>query len=128
MQLTIRNPTSQLFAYKIKTTAPKQYCVKPNAGRIGANSSVPIQGNIMFLLSRSRNTPISKGLFSLVILQPLKEEPAADFKCKDKFLIQSIALTPETENVSLADLVSTRWTQPLDTMNIPCHVTRTHFL
>jgi hypothetical protein len=82
----------------------------------------------MVLLSRSRNTPISKGLLSLVILQPLKEEPAAEFKCKDKFLIQSIALTPETENVSLADLVSTRWTQPLGTMNIPCHVTRTHFL
>ncbi|CAO3672637.1 unnamed protein product [Umbelopsis vinacea] len=92
VQLTICNPTSQLFAYKIKTTAPKQYCVKPNAGRIGANSSVPIQ----------------------VILQPLKEEPAAEFKCKDKFLIQSIALTPETENVSLADLWTSLENGPKD--------------
>ncbi|KAI9277964.1 PapD-like protein [Umbelopsis sp. AD052] len=82
VQMAISNPTSDFVAYKIKTTAPKQYCVKPNSGRIAANSSVSIQ----------------------VILQPMKEEPAPDFKCKDKFLIQSVVLTPETAKVSLADL------------------------
>ncbi|KAH8553137.1 PapD-like protein [Umbelopsis sp. PMI_123] len=82
VQLAISNPTSDLVAYKIKTTAPKQYCVKPNSGRIAANSSVSIQ----------------------VILQPLKEEPEPNFKCKDKFLVQSVALTPDTAKVSLADL------------------------
>jgi hypothetical protein len=42
----------------------------------------------------------------LVISQPLKEEPAPGFKCKDKFLIQSVGLTPESENMGLTDLVS----------------------
>ncbi|RKP18584.1 hypothetical protein ROZALSC1DRAFT_23091 [Rozella allomycis CSF55] len=28
----------------------------------------------------------------LVVMQPLKEEPSPDFKCKDKFLVQSVAL------------------------------------
>ncbi|GAB5593710.1 hypothetical protein Unana1_08610 [Umbelopsis nana] len=93
--ITIRNPSSQLVAYKIKTTAPKQYCVKPNSGRIGANSSVSIQ----------------------VTLQPYKTELAPDFKCKDKFLIQSIALTPETENVSLADLWTSLENGPRDKIN-----------
>jgi hypothetical protein len=36
-----------------------------------------------------------------VILQPLKEQPALRTKCKDK----SVALTPETESMSLTDLV-----------------------
>lgn len=44
VQLAISNPSSDLVAYKIKTTAPKQYCVKPNSGRIAPNSSVSIQG------------------------------------------------------------------------------------
>ncbi|KAG2183541.1 hypothetical protein INT43_006547 [Umbelopsis isabellina] len=90
--LTLTNTGSQLVAYKIKTTAPKQYCVKPNAGRINANSSVSIQ----------------------VISQPFKEEPTLDFKCKDKFLIQSVALTPDNENMGLTDLWTTLENGPKD--------------
>lgn len=40
-----------------------------------------------------------------VMLQPMKDEPPLNFKCKDKFLIQSIAITPEKEQLPLADLV-----------------------
>jgi len=39
-----------------------------------------------------------------VILQPMKEDPPAGAKCKDKFLVQSTFITPEMENVSLADI------------------------
>lgn len=35
----------------------------------------------------------------------MKEEPPADYKCKDKFLIQSALVTSEFEGLSLSDLV-----------------------
>ncbi|CAG8611613.1 9984_t:CDS:2 [Acaulospora morrowiae] len=82
--LVVRNPNTQPVAFKVKTTAPKQYCVRPNSGRIEANQSVEVQ----------------------VILQPMKEDPPPDFKCKDKFLVQSIAITPERETLSLQELWS----------------------
>lgn len=83
--LIVRNPNPQPVAFKVKTTAPKQYCVRPNSGRIEANQSVEVQ----------------------VILQPMKEDPPSDFKCKDKFLVQSVAITPERETLSLQELWST---------------------
>ena len=32
--LYVTNSNSQPVAFKVKTTAPKQYCVRPNSGRI----------------------------------------------------------------------------------------------
>jgi hypothetical protein len=40
------------------------------------------------------------------MLQPLKEEPPLNAKCKDKFLIQSTLITPGKEAMSLAEIVS----------------------
>lgn len=40
----MRNPNPEPVAFKVKTTAPKQYCVRPNSGRIEANGSVDVQG------------------------------------------------------------------------------------
>ena len=34
--LTVHNPTSHDRAFKVKTTAPKKYCVKPNTGVVGS--------------------------------------------------------------------------------------------
>jgi hypothetical protein len=72
--LVVKNadPTSPI-AFKVKTTAPKQYCVRPNAGRIPPGESCEIQ----------------------VLLQAFKEEPPTDFKPKDKFLIQAIKITDD---------------------------------
>ncbi|KAJ2682359.1 phosphatidylinositol-binding protein scs2, partial [Coemansia sp. RSA 1285] len=39
-----------------------------------------------------------------VILQPMKEDPPADFKCRDKFLIQSIQISPEMESMPMTEL------------------------
>ncbi|RKO85449.1 PapD-like protein, partial [Blyttiomyces helicus] len=67
--LTVSNPRSDTpIAFKVKTTAPKQYCVRPNSGRIAPGGSCEVQ----------------------VLLQAMREDPPADFKCKDKFLVQSI--------------------------------------
>jgi len=80
--LVVRNHNSQPVAFKVKTTAPKLYCVRPNSGRIEPGQSVEVS----------------------VLLQPMKEDPPASAKCKDKFLVQSTFITPEKENVSLADI------------------------
>ncbi|OOQ83378.1 MSP domain protein [Penicillium brasilianum] len=69
--LHLHNPTQEPLVFKVKTTAPKHYCVRPNSGRIEPGKQVDVQ----------------------VLLQAMKEEPAADQKCKDKFLVQSVAVT-----------------------------------
>ncbi|KAF9405805.1 phosphatidylinositol-binding protein scs2 [Podila epigama] len=80
--LIIRNPTQLPIAFKVKTTAPKQYCVRPNSGRVEPGHELEIQ----------------------VQMQAMKEDPPVDFKCKDKFLVQSIAITAERELLSPVDL------------------------
>ncbi|KAJ7366946.1 PapD-like protein [Mycena albidolilacea] len=84
--LTITNHNAQPVAFKVKTTAPKLYCVRPNSGRVEPGQSVDVS----------------------VMLQPLKEEPPLNAKCKDKFLIQSTLITPGKEAMSLAEI----WSSP----------------
>lgn len=42
--LTLTNPTKDARVFKIKTTAPKTYCVRPNAGLVLAGESKVVQG------------------------------------------------------------------------------------
>lgn len=101
--LTITNNNVLPVAFKVKTTAPKVleaildvtvfdffdlfrrqlYCVRPNAGRIEPNESVAVS----------------------VQLQPLKEEPSLNVKCKDKFLVQSTLINAERETIPLSEIV-----------------------
>ncbi|KAI0420663.1 putative integral ER membrane protein Scs2 [Xylaria grammica] len=83
--LKIRNPGTQPVAFKVKTTAPKQYCVRPNSGRVEPNREVEVQ----------------------VILQAMKQEPPLGTKCRDKFLVQSVAITPEKDFANLATIWDT---------------------
>ena len=39
------NPSEKKVCFKIKTTAPKRYCVKPNSGVVDPNTEVQIAGN-----------------------------------------------------------------------------------
>ncbi|KZT39954.1 VAMP-associated protein [Sistotremastrum suecicum HHB10207 ss-3] len=80
--LTVTNKNAHPVAFKVKTTAPKLYCVRPNSGRIEPGESVDVQ----------------------VLLQAMKEEPPLNAKCKDKFLIQSMIIAPHKENIPLHDL------------------------
>ncbi|KAA1469879.1 VAMP-associated protein [Dentipellis sp. KUC8613] len=73
--LAISNPHAQPVAFKVKTTAPKLYCVRPNSGRVEPGETVEVQ----------------------VMLQAMKEEPPLNAKCKDKFLIQSTLINPDKE-------------------------------
>ncbi|KAF7968458.1 hypothetical protein HWV62_30543 [Athelia sp. TMB] len=80
--LTVTNNNAQPVAFKVKTTAPKLYCVRPNSGRIEPGESVDVS----------------------VMLQPMKEEPPISAKCKDKFLIQSTLITSDKETLPLHDI------------------------
>ncbi|KAK3418478.1 hypothetical protein EUGRSUZ_H04423 [Eucalyptus grandis] len=72
---TIRlvNRSHQYVAFKVKTTSPKKYSVRPNAGIIAPESSCKFN----------------------VKMQAQRTAPA-DMKCKDKFLIQGTVVPPGT--------------------------------
>ena len=40
----LTNPSDRKVCFKIKTTAPKKYCVKPNSGVIDPDEKVKISG------------------------------------------------------------------------------------
>ncbi|KIW12648.1 hypothetical protein PV08_09926 [Exophiala spinifera] len=73
--LKLSNTNSAPVAFKVKTTAPKQYCVRPNSGMIPPNGEVEVQ----------------------VLLQAMKEEPPLDAKCRDKFLVQSVLTSADQD-------------------------------
>ncbi|KAH8673006.1 PapD-like protein [Ilyonectria robusta] len=83
--LTIKNPNTVPVAFKVKTTAPKQYCVRPNAGRIEPGKAFDVT----------------------VLLQAMKTEPPADARCRDKFLVQSAPITSDKEFASIANVLDT---------------------
>lgn len=48
MKLT--NPSDKKVMFKIKTTAPKKYCVRPNSGTLDSNASVEIASKYSFFI------------------------------------------------------------------------------
>ncbi|KAF9880753.1 integral er membrane protein [Colletotrichum karsti] len=81
--LRIKNPNQSPIAFKVKTTAPKQYCVRPNSGRVEPGQDVEVT----------------------VLLQAMKAEPPMDAKCRDKFLVQSVPITADKEFASIANIL-----------------------
>ncbi|CAN4099487.1 unnamed protein product [Withania somnifera] len=69
MQLT--NKSDNYVAFKVKTTNPKKYCVRPNTGIVMPQSAGEVT----------------------VTMQAQKEAPP-DMQCKDKFLLQSVVARP----------------------------------
>lgn len=65
--LQLSNKTDNYVAFKVKTTNPKKYCVRPNAGIVSPRSTCDV----------------------IVTMQAQKEAPS-DLQCKDKFLLQSV--------------------------------------
>jgi len=63
--LKLANPSDKRVCFKIKTTAPKRYCVRPNAGILEPGNSISIA----------------------VVFQPCELEPSAN---KHKFMVQSL--------------------------------------
>ncbi|KAL4889035.1 MSP domain protein [Aspergillus ambiguus] len=80
--LHLNNENPEAVVFKVKTTAPKHYCVRPNSGRVEPGKTVDVQ----------------------VLLQAMKEEPAPDAKCKDKFLVQTVAVTRDMEFANVTSI------------------------
>ena len=45
--LTLRNPSNDKVGFKVKTTAPKQYCVRPNSGVVDPHSEAVVSGSFI---------------------------------------------------------------------------------
>lgn len=71
--IKLTNPTEKQVCFKVKTTAPKQYCVRPNSGLIPPSDSVLVS----------------------VMLQPFDYN--AEERNKHKFMVQS-AFVPSDEH------------------------------
>ena len=73
--LKLSNPTDRNVCFKVKTTAPRRYCVRPNSGIIDAGTSINVSGND----PKSGNRPqkghkaiaVYTALGSLKALQPI---------------------------------------------------------
>lgn len=63
--ISITNRSDQVIAFKVKTTAPKLYCVRPTAALVQPGEIAKIE----------------------IIFLGLTEEPVQGTKCKDKFLV-----------------------------------------
>ena len=42
--IRLENPYNQDVCFKVKTTAPRRYCVRPNAARIAKGGSIQVEG------------------------------------------------------------------------------------
>uniref|UniRef100_A0A3B5MEM5 VAMP (vesicle-associated membrane protein)-associated protein B and C n=1 Tax=Xiphophorus couchianus TaxID=32473 RepID=A0A3B5MEM5_9TELE len=69
--LKLSNPTDRNVCFKVKTTAPRRYCVRPNSGIIDAGTSINVS----------------------VMLQPFEYDP--NEKSKHKFMVQSMLAPPD---------------------------------
>ncbi|MED6167624.1 Vesicle-associated protein 1-2 [Stylosanthes scabra] len=65
--LQLSNKTDNYVAFKVKTTNPRKYCVRPNTGIVMPRSTCDVT----------------------VTMQAQREAPP-DMQCKDKFLLQSV--------------------------------------
>ncbi|XP_042427339.1 vesicle-associated protein 1-2-like isoform X1 [Zingiber officinale] len=65
--LQLTNKSDNYVAFKVKTTSPKKYCVRPNSGVVLPRSTCDV----------------------IVTMQAQREAPP-DMQCKDKFLVQSV--------------------------------------
>lgn len=72
--LKVTNNTEQNVAFKVKTTSPKKYFVRPNTGVMHPWDSCVIR----------------------VTLQAQRDYPP-EMQCRDKFLLQSTVVTPHSE-------------------------------
>ncbi|XP_056302697.1 VAMP (vesicle-associated membrane protein)-associated protein A, like [Danio aesculapii] len=68
--LKLKNPSERKVCFKVKTTAPRRYCVRPNSGIIDPGATLTIS----------------------VMLQPFDYDP--NEKSKHKFMVQTIFAPP----------------------------------
>ncbi|XP_062222630.1 vesicle-associated protein 1-1-like isoform X2 [Phragmites australis] len=83
--LQLTNKTDEQVAFKVKTTSPKKYCVRPNNGIVAPRSTADV----------------------VVTMQAQREAPP-DMQCKDKFLVQSAIVG---KDIALKDITGDMFTK-----------------
>lgn len=83
-ELKLQNPSESTVLFKIKTTAPKRYCVRPNSGSVAPNATVSVS----------------------IMLQPTTND--LEDRSKHKFMVQTIAVSADASPENYDNLVSTR--------------------
>ncbi|KAJ8277562.1 hypothetical protein GJAV_G00076650 [Gymnothorax javanicus] len=73
--LKLKNPSDRKVCFKVKTTAPRRYCVRPNSGIIDAGATVTVS----------------------VMLQPFDYDP--NEKSKHKFMVQTTFAPPNVSDL-----------------------------
>ncbi|RZC29841.1 Vesicle-associated protein 1-2 [Glycine soja] len=107
--LQLSNKTDNYVAFKVKTTNPKKYCVRPNTGVVMPRSTCDVIGFFFSLyisifppsFTQKHTCMQRESIFYLicvlfiylVTMQAQKEAPP-DMQCKDKFLLQSVVASP----------------------------------
>lgn len=74
--LELNNPSNATICFKVKTTAPRRYCVRPNSGTIEAGCKVRIA----------------------IMLQPQQDETPNE-RFRHKFMVQSTIFQSEIKNL-----------------------------
>lgn len=76
--LNLTNQGTERIAFKVKTTSPKKYCVRPSSGIVEPGTSRDVQ----------------------VIMQAQRELPPSLTDVKDKFLVQYCTVGPDVREVA----------------------------
>lgn len=74
--LELKNPSDATICFKVKTTAPRRYCVRPNHGFIEPNKQIRIA----------------------IMLQPIEQESNAE-RSRHKFMVQSTVVRDGSQSV-----------------------------
>ncbi|GLT39573.1 hypothetical protein SLA2020_137560 [Shorea laevis] len=69
--LNLSNKTDNYVAFKVKTTNPKKYCVRPNTGVV-----------------------LPRSICNFIVTMQAQKEMPPDMQCKDKFLLQAVVASP----------------------------------
>ncbi|KAJ6220606.1 hypothetical protein RDWZM_006418 [Blomia tropicalis] len=84
----LKNPTDKTIAFKVKTTAPKRYCVRPNNGTIKPGSTVSVAIMLQPLTGTGTDTASQAAALAAAYVE----------KNKHKFMIQSVFATSDNGN------------------------------
>ncbi|KZT60254.1 PapD-like protein [Calocera cornea HHB12733] len=82
--LRVRNTSLAPIAFKVKTTSPKRYAVRPNYGKVEPGRTCDIS----------------------IRMLPFVDDLNPGFRCKDKFLIETTVVEPEEMSDLAEELVS----------------------
>lgn len=95
--MLLKNPTDKPILFKIKTTAPKRYCVRPNSGLLEPNNFIEVGSEYTCVQHQQIQLSKWKLMFTFILivcLQPFDFDP--NEKNRHKFMVQSV-VAPDGE-------------------------------